>query len=122
MMTGLGVNPRNTVDNVITLLRNHYGGTIAKDLNFKQVENVFKELDGSINSGSGNMQAKIGSAIGALQETGKLGNITPTSFFGDLPNMMTEIKHQEMNMFDSMSIIFKELKRTNQIKKNYNKY
>tara|TARA_R110001606_G_C15381629_1_gene650486 strand:+ start:616 stop:3150 length:2535 start_codon:yes stop_codon:yes gene_type:complete len=113
MMTGLGVNPRNTVDNVITLLRNHYGGTIAKDLNFKQVENVFKELDGSINSGSGNMQAKIGSAIGALQETGKLGNITPTSFFGDLPNMMTEIKHQEMNMFDSMNIIFKELKRTN---------
>ena len=58
------------------------------------------------------MQAKIGSAVGALQETGKLGGITPTSFFGDLPNMMTEIKHQDMNMFDSMNIVFKELKRT----------
>lgn len=113
LMTGLGTNPRNTIDNVITLLRNHYGGTIAKNLSFKQIEPLFKELDGSINAGSGNVQAKIGSVIGALQETGKLGAITPTSFFGDLPNMMTEIKHQEMNMFDSMNIVFKELKRTN---------
>jgi len=112
LMTGLGTNPRNTLDNIITLLRNHYGGTIAKDLSFSKIENVFKELDGSINSGSGSIQAKIGSAVGALQETGKLGGITPTSFFGDLPNMMTEIKHQDMNMFDSMNIVFKELKRT----------
>ena len=113
MMKGLGTNPRNIVDNLITLFRNHYGGTVAKDLSFKQIEPLFKELDGSINAGSGNVQAKIGSVIGALQETGKLGAITPTSFFGDLPNMMTEIKHQEMNMFDSMNIVFKELKRTN---------
>ena len=113
LMKALGTNPRNTIDNVITLLRNHYGGTIAKDLNFKQIEPLFKELDGSINAGSGNVQAKIGSVVGALQETGKLGAITPTSFFGDLPNMMTEIKHQDMNMFDSMNIVFKELKRTN---------
>lgn len=59
LMTGLGTNPRNTLDNIITLLRNHYGGTIAKDLSFSKIENVFKELDGSINSGSGSMQAKI---------------------------------------------------------------
>lgn len=113
LMTALGTNPRNTLDNIITLLRNHYGGTVAKNLTFKQIENVFKEVDGSINAGSGNIQAKIGSVIGVTQETGKLGNIFLTSLFGDMPNMMVEIKHQEMNMFDSMNIVFKELKRTN---------
>jgi hypothetical protein len=112
-MTVLGTNPINTLGNVITLLRNHYGGTIARDLNFKQIENVYKEIDGSINYGSDNWQAKAGNAIGVMQETGKLGGITVTSFFGDLPNMITELNLNGMNLLDSISVILKEIKRTN---------
>lgn len=113
LMTVLGTNPINTLGNVITLLRNHYGGTIARDLNFKEIENVYKEVDGSINYGSDNWQAKTANAIGVMQETGKLGGITPTSFFGDLPNMITELNLNGMNLLDSSNVILKELLRTN---------
>jgi len=114
LMHVLGTNPRNTLDNVITLLRNHYGGTIAKDLNFKKFENLYKELDGSINAGSSNWQSKIGSAIGVMQETGKLGGITPTSFFGDIPNIISEtVGNQKMNLLQPIESIFKELTRVN---------
>jgi len=112
LMKRLGTNPEQFLSDIVTLFRNHYGGTIARDLKVDDVRKVMKEVDGSINAGYSNPQAKIGSIIGAAQETGKLGGITPTSLFGDLPNIMTQVMHDDMNMFDSMSVVFKELKRT----------
>jgi hypothetical protein len=112
LMKVLGTNPEQFLSDLVTLFRNHYGGTIARDLNVERFRKLIKELDGSINAGYMNPQAKIGSVIGAMQETGKLGGITPTSLFGDLPNIMVQVKHDDMNMFDSMSIVFKELART----------
>lgn len=113
LMKVLGTNPEQFLSDLVTLFRNHYGGTIARDLTTENVRKTMKEVDGSINSGYMNPQAKIESIIGAIQETGKLGGITPTSLFGDLPNIMTQVMHDDMNMFDSMSVVFKELKRTN---------
>jgi len=111
-MKVLGTNPEQFLSDLVTLFRNHYGGTIARDLNVERFRKLMKELDGSINAGYSNWQAKVGSIVGAMQETGKLGGITPTSLFGDLPNIMVQVKHDDMNMFDSMSIVFKELART----------
>jgi hypothetical protein len=112
LMSVLGTNPEQFLSDLVILFKNHYGGTVARDLNVENFRKIIKELDGSINAGYSNWQAKIGSVIGAAQETGKLGAITPTSFFGDLPMIMTQVKHDDMNMFSSMHIVLKEIFRT----------
>ena len=112
LMAIMGTNPEQFLSDIVTLYKNHYGGITAKDLNVENFRKNMTELDGSINVGYGNTLAKVGSVIGAVQEVGKLTAIAPTSFFGDLPNIMTQLKHDDMNMFDPMKIVFSELFRS----------
>ena len=112
LMDVLSTNPEKFLGDLVSLYQNHYGGSIAKDLSVEKFRKNIMELDGSINVGHGNTLAKVGSVIGAAQEVGKLTAIAPTSFFGDIPNIMTQVKHDDMNVLSSMNIVFSELFRS----------
>ena len=112
LMDRMSTNPELFLSDLVSLYQNHYGGSIAKDLNVENFRKNMMQLDGSINAGHGNTKAKIGSIIGIMQEAGKLTAIAPTSFFGDIPNIMTQVKHDDMNILSSMNIVFSELFRS----------
>lgn len=112
LMDIMSTNPEKFLEDIVSLYQNHYGGSIAKNLSVEKFRKNMMELDGSINAGHGNAIAKAGSVIGAFQEFGKLTAIAPTSFFGDIPNIMTQVKHDDMNILDPMKIVFSELFRS----------
>ena len=90
IMQELGTNPRDTFDKILALLRKKYkkeDSKITKQLNFKNFENEFKEIDGSINAIGYQPLANIAMGVRTLQNTGKLGLATITSF-GDLAQYM----------------------------------
>ena len=112
LMDIMSTNPELFLDDLVSLYQNHYGGSVAKDLNVENFRKNMMQLDGSINAGHGNTRAKIGSIIGIMQEAGKLTAIAPTSFFGDIPNIMTQVKHDDMNILQPLKIVFSELFRS----------
>ena len=90
IMQELGTNPRDTFDKILALLRKKYkkeDSKITKQLNFKTFENQFKEIDGSINAIGNQTLANVAMGVRTLQNTGKLGLATITSF-GDLAQYM----------------------------------
>ena len=112
LMDRMSTNPELFLSDLVSLYQNHYGGSIAEKLNVENFRKNMMQLDGSINAGHSNTIAKVGSVISVMQEAGKLTAIAPTSFFGDIPNIMTQVKHDDMNILDPMKIIFSELFRS----------
>jgi hypothetical protein len=112
IMQELGTNPRNTLDKVLALLRKKYkdkDSNITKRLNFKTFENQFKEIDGSINAIGYQTLANIAMGIRTIQNTGKLGLATITSF-GDLAQYMGTTSFQGRGLltglFEALSGLF----------------
>ena len=113
IMQELGTNPRDTFDKILALLRKKYkkeDSKITKQLNFKTFENQFKEIDGSINAIGNQTLANIAMGVRTLQNTGKLGLATITSF-GDLAQYMGTTNFQGRGLltglFEAMNGLFK---------------
>ena len=113
IMQELGTNPRDTFDKILALLRKKYkkeDSKITKQLNFKTFENQFKEIDGSINAIGYQPLANIAMGVRTLQNTGKLGLATITSF-GDLAQYMGTTNFQGRGLltglFEAMNGLFK---------------
>jgi len=90
LMQTLGTNPKDTLEKVLSLLRKKYKSTDPKQiskLNFKNFENEFKELDGSINGISNDVLAKVGMVVRSTGAMARLG-MTPITSFGDIPQYM----------------------------------
>jgi len=112
IMQELGTNPRDTFDKILALLRKKYkkeDSKITKQLNFKNFENQFKEIDGSINAIGYQPLANIAMGVRTLQNTGKLGLATITSF-GDLAQYMGTTNFQGRGLltglFEAMNGLF----------------
>ena len=112
IMQELGTNPRDTFDKILALLRKKYkkeDSKITKQLNFKTFENQFKEIDGSINAIGNQTLANIAMGVRTLQNTGKLGLATITSF-GDLAQYMGTTNFQGRGLltglFEAMNGLF----------------
>ena len=112
IMQELGTNPRDTFDKILALLRKKYkkeNSKITKQLNFKNFENQFKEIDGSINAIGYQPLANIAMGVRTLQNTGKLGLATITSF-GDLAQYMGTTNFQGRGLltglFEAMNGLF----------------
>jgi hypothetical protein len=112
MVKVLGTNPRNGLDKLITLLKNHYRGKgiSSKDINYDKIRNEFEYLDGSVHIPDDATIAKIGAGIRTLQTIGKLDQVTITSLT-DIVYMMAEANYQGMNIFSTFHSALKELKR-----------
>ena len=90
LMQTLGTNPKDTLEKVLALLRKKYKNTDPKEinkLNFKNFENEFKEIDGSINGISNDLLAKVGMIVRSTGAMARLG-MTPITSFGDIPQYM----------------------------------
>lgn len=115
LMKILGTNPKANLENLIQMLKNHYGGTKAAEISFSSIEKEFKQLDGSMKSVVGSEQgitiAQIENIAKTLSTTGKLDALPWTSLT-DIPYMFSEIRHQGMNAMSFANILFTELKRT----------
>ena len=112
IMQELGTNPRDTFDKILALLRKKYkkeDSKITKQLNFKTFENQFKEIDGSINAIGNQTLANVAMGVRTLQNTGKLGLATITSF-GDLAQYMGTTNFQGRGLltglFEAMNGLF----------------
>lgn len=111
LMKGLGTNPKANLQKIIDLLNQTYTGKKAAKLNFSKFENLYKELDGSINLGAENSLPKVLAAVRTIGETGKLTGISITSL-ADFAGMMAEtVNYQGMNMFETFSSLLKESTR-----------
>ena len=115
IMQELGTNPRDTLNKILALLRKKYkdqDSKITQKLNFKTFENQFKEIDGSINSIGNQTLATIGMGVRTLQNTGKLGLATITSF-GDLAQYMGTTSFQGRGLFSGLFEALSGLFKTN---------
>lgn len=90
LMQTLGTNPKDTLEKVLALLRKKYKNIDPKEVNkltFKNFENEFKEIDGSINGISNDLLAKVGMVVRSTGAMARLG-MTPITSFGDIPQYM----------------------------------
>jgi len=113
LMQDLGTNPQATFEKVLSLLRKKYKNTnlkLTEKLKFKNFENEFKEIDGSINSVGNNIIAKVGMSIRGFQSMGKLGFVAVTSI-GDLGQYMAATNFQGRGYLnglgEAMNALFK---------------
>jgi len=96
LMQELGTNPRDTFEKILSLLRKKYKSQdpkFLKKLEFKNFENEFKEIDGSINAIGKHTMANVGMAIRSFQNMGKLGFVGITSW-ADLAQYMATTNFQ----------------------------
>ena len=104
IMQELGTNPKDTLNKILALLRKKYkdqDSKITRQLNLKTFENQFKEIDGSINGIGNQTLATISMGVRTLQNTGKLGLATITSF-GDLAQYMGTTSFQGRGLFSGL--------------------
>ena len=90
LMQTLGTNPKDTLEKVLALLRKKYKNTDPKEinkLNFKNFENEFKEIDGSINGIANDVLAKVGMVVRSTGAMARLG-MTQITSIGDIPQYM----------------------------------
>jgi hypothetical protein len=114
LMKILGTNPKANLETLIQMLRNHYGGTKAAELSYSAIEKEFKQLDGSMKSIVGSQKGislvEIEAVAKGLSTTGKLDSLPFTSLT-DIPYMISEVRHQGMNVLSFANTLFTELKR-----------
>lgn len=115
IMQELGTNPKDTLNKILALLRKKYkdqDSKITRQLNLKTFENQFKEIDGSINGIGNQTLATISMGVRTLQNTGKLGLATITSF-GDLAQYMGTTSFQGRGLFSGLFEALNGLFKTN---------
>ena len=96
LMQTLGTNPKDTLEKVLALLRKKYRNEDPKQVSklmFKNFENEFKEIDGSINGIANDILAKVGMVVRSTGAMARLG-MTPITSFGDLPQYMGSTNFQ----------------------------
>lgn len=104
LMQTLGTNPKDTLEKVLTLLRKKYKNEDPKQVNklyFKNFENEFKEIDGSINGISNDVLAKVGMVVRSTGAMARLG-MTPITSFGDLPQYMGTTNFQGRGLLSGL--------------------
>ena len=113
LMEELGVNPQNTLEKTLALLRKKYKKTdpvLTSKLKFENFKNQFAEIDGSINGVGNQTFAKTAMIIRSLQSMGKLGFAGVTSF-ADLAQYMATTNFQGRGLFaglaEAMNALFK---------------
>ena len=90
LMQTLGTNPKDTLEKILALLRKKYKSEDPKQinkLNFKNFENQFKEIDGSINAIANDVAAKVGMVVRSTGAMARLG-MTQITSIGDIPQYM----------------------------------
>ena len=90
LMQALGTNPKDTLEKILALLRKKYKSEDPKQinkLNFKNFENQFKEIDGSINAIANDVAAKVGMVVRSTGAMARLG-MTQITSIGDIPQYM----------------------------------
>ena len=115
LMKILGTNPEANLNNLIQMLKNHFGGEKARVLNFAKIEKEFMNVNGSLrviaDTKKGAILSQSLSIARSISSAGKLENLALTSI-SDIPSMFMEMKYQGINTFQFLSRLFTELKRT----------
>ena len=104
LMQTLGTNPKDTLEKVLALLRKKYKSEDPSQVNkltFKNFENEFKEIDGSINGISNDVLAKVGMVVRSTGAMARLG-MTPITSFGDLPQYMGSTNFQGRGLLSGL--------------------
>ena len=114
LMEELGVNPQNTLEKTLALLRKKYKKTdpvLTSKLKFENFKSQFAEIDGSINGVGNQTLAKTAMIIRSLQSMGKLGFAGITSI-ADLAQYMATTNFQGRGLFtglaEAMNALFKK--------------
>ena len=115
LMKILGTNPEANLNNLIQMLKNHFGGEKARLLNFSGIEKEFMNVNGSLrviaDTKKGAILSQTVSILRSVSSAGKLENLALTSI-SDIPSMFMEMKYQGINIFQFLSRFFTEMKRT----------
>ena len=119
LMKMLGTNPESNLNNLIQMLKNHFGGEKARTLSFDKVRKEFMNLDGSLkviaDGKIGNIAAQSLSIVRSLSSSGKLENLALTSI-SDIPSMFLEMRYQGISTLDFLDRIMTEMTRVSKPK------